>query len=180
MRKGHNIITTMPWLYLELNERLLRIDSEDSFNIYSWRETKTKPSYWFKIKPSKRVGINGYISHLVSLKKDKIKHQYLLSRIVYKAHNPDWDITDTSQNNFIDHINKTSADNRIENLRILTHQQNQFNTRARGYYWDKENNKWRVEITLNGKKINIGRFIEEADAHQAYLTAKEKYHIMPI
>ena len=30
------------------------------------------------------------------------------------------------------------TDNRIENLRILTHQQNQFNSKAKGYSWHKK------------------------------------------
>ena len=169
----------MPWLHLELNGRQIRIDSIDSFNIYSWREYKTKPADWFKIKPTKCVDKYGNITHLVALKNNKISHSYKLSRIAYKAHNPDWNITDVSQNNFIDHINNNSVDNRIENLRVITHQQNLFNTKSKGYCWDKINNKWKAEITLNGKSKNLGRFSEEKDARQAYLTAKEKYHIMP-
>ena len=84
------------------------------------------------------------------------------------------------------HININSLDNRIENLRVVTSQQNVFNkvkrngVKIKGYSWDKENNNWRARIRLNKKLINLGSFTEEADARQAYLTAKEKYHIMPI
>ena len=177
MRKGHNIITTMPWLYLELNERQLRIDSEDSFNIYSWRENKTKPSYWFKIKPTLwTCPETGYKRYVIGIN----YKTYMFSRLVYKAHNPEWDITDNSSSNQIDHININSVDNRIENLRILTNQQNSFNKGAKGYSWDKINNKWQASIKFNKKSIFLGRFTEEADAAQAYLTAKEKYHTMPI
>ena len=176
MNKGNNIITTMPWLYLELSGRQLRIDSEDSLNIYSWRETKSKPPYWFKLKPTIFTYLEtGYKKYVISINK-----QYILSRVIYKAHNPEWDITDTSSSNQIDHININSLDNRIENLRVLNNQQNNFNKEVKGYNWLKNTNKWRAMIMVNGKSIHLGYFTEEADARQAYLTAKEKYHIMPI
>ena len=176
MRKGHNIITTMPWLYLELSGRQIRVDSEDALNIYIWRELKTKPSYWLKIKPTiMTYQETGYKKYVIGINK-----QYILSRVIYKAHNPEWDITDGSSSNQIDHININSLDNRIENLRVLNNQQNNFNKEVKGYTWVKNNNKWRAMIAVNGKSIHIGYFTEEADARQAYLTAKEKYHIMPI
>ena len=176
MRKGHNIITTMPWIYLELSERLLRIDSKDSSNIYSWRDCHIKTPKWVKKKITLTTdGKTGYEKYIFNVNSKR----YTVSRVIYKAHNPDWDLTDNGVNNKIDHINRNSLDNRIENLRVLTHQQNQFNTAAKGYTWIKTHNNWRVEIMLNGKKINVGCFKEEADARQAYLTAKEKYHIMP-
>ena len=175
MRKGHNIITTMPWIYLELNGKQLRIDSEDSFNIYSWRENKTKPSYWFKIIITLVTERTGYQKYCLRVG-DRL---YVLSRVIYKAHNPEWDITDCSDTNYIDHININSLDNRIENLRILTNQQNKWNTHSKGYCWNKTHNRWKAYITINKKQTHLGNFKEEADARQAYLTAKEKYHLMP-
>ena len=176
MRKGHNIITTMPWLYLELNGKQLRIDSEDSLNIYSWRENKTKPSYWLKIKPSLWTSPkDGYQKYIFMMS----RINYILSRVIYKAHNPEWDITVNGPTNKIDHINRNSLDNRIENLRVLTNQQNLFNTKAKGYTWSNLHNKWQSQIMIGGKNKHLGLFTEEADARQAYLTAKEKYHIMP-
>ena len=178
MNKGNNIITTMPWIHLELNGRQIRVDSEDSSNICVWREYKTKPSYWVKRKIT--IDINrktGYKRARIEIAHKK----YILSRLIYKAHNPDWDITDSSDTNLIDHININSLDNRIENLRVLSHQQNNFNrTNTKGYTWVKNTNNWRAEIKVNQKIIHLGYFTEEADARQAYLTAKEKYHIMPI
>ena len=166
----------MPWLYLELSGRQIRVDSEDSSNICVWREYKTKPDDWIKRKPTLQTNKEGYKKYVISINK-----QYILSRVIYKAHNPDWDITDGSDTNNIDHINNNSLDNRIENLRILTHQQNQFNrTNPKGYNWHKNTNKWRAHINFNNKKIHIGYYDNEADAAQAYLTAKEKYHKMPI
>jgi len=79
---------------------------------------------------------------------------------------------------YIDHINKDKNDNRIINLRSVTNQQNAFNSNAKGYTWDKQTNKWRVKIVLDGKNIHIGRFYTEEEARESYLEAKKIYHII--
>jgi hypothetical protein len=79
----------------------------------------------------------------------------------------------------IDHINGIRDDNRICNLRSVTHQKNQWNaTKAKGYTWNKRVNKWKSQITINNKKIYLGYYDDENDARQAYLKAKEQYHII--
>ena len=162
-------------VYVEatINDRLIRMNKNDSLEVYIWRDCKTKPSYWFKIKPTLKVNKYKYKRYELQIGK-----YYILSRVVYKAHNNEWDITDTSNTNLIDHINNNSLDNRIENLRILTNQQNQWNTNAKGYCLSKRSNKWRAKIQVNGKTKYLGLFTEEADARNAYLEAKEKYHII--
>lgn len=78
----------------------------------------------------------------------------------------------------IDHINGNRLDNRVENLRITTHQGNNHNrTKAKGYYWNKQKNKYEAQIVLNGKHIRLGCYDTEEEARQAYLTAKPIYHI---
>ena len=155
-----------------INDRLIRIDKNDSMNVYIWRDWLKTP-YWFKLKiilqTNKSTGYKFYTIRIYG-------KWYVLSRVVYKAHNNDWDITDNSMNNHIDHINVNSLDNRIENLRILTNQQNQWNTNAKGYNWCKRRNKWRAQININGKRTNLGSFTEEEDAKNAYLEAKSLYH----
>lgn len=76
----------------------------------------------------------------------------------------------------IDHDNTDKSDNRICNLRIISHQQNAFNTNAKGFSWDKSRNKWSSQIHLNGKKIYLGRFNTKEEAREAYINAKKKYH----
>ena len=95
------------------------------------------------------------------------------------GHQLAWYITYGEVVDCIDHINGIRNDNRIFNLRSVTHQQNLFNAiKAKGYYFDKKRNKWQAYIKLNSKKIHLGSFTNEEDARQAYLDAKEKYHII--
>jgi hypothetical protein len=84
----------------------------------------------------------------------------------------------------LDHINEEKkgiegrSDNRICNLRIVTNQQNCFNTNAKGYYLHKPSNKWLSHIGINYKQIHLGLFNTEEEARIAYLEAKKKYHII--
>jgi len=78
----------------------------------------------------------------------------------------------------IDHISGIRLDNRVSNLKITTQQGNHHNrTKAKGYYWNKRDKKWQPQIKVNYKTINLGYYDTEEEARQAYLTAKEKYHI---
>jgi hypothetical protein len=76
----------------------------------------------------------------------------------------------------LDHINRDKTDNRISNLRIATHQQNQFNKNPKGYYWNTRQKKWQSTIKCDKKQIHLGFFNNEDDAKKAYLNAKEIYH----
>ena len=157
-----------------INNKLIRIDKNDSMNVWCWRDWRIKTPKWVKKKVTLWV-FKKYKKYQIKINNKK----YILSRVVFKAHNNDWDITDSSKNNQVDHINRNPLDNRIENLRVLTNQQNQFNTNAKGYYWNKQNNKWHAQIRINGKNNFLGVFAEEEDAQQAYLNAKELYHKLP-
>jgi hypothetical protein len=118
---------------------------------------------------------NGYLICTIlinGIRKNLRKH-----RILYLARNPGWDIFDNSSSNCIDHINHSRTDNSVENLRVVTSQQNQFNrSNTKGYYWNKKSRKWKAQITVNGKRKYLGLFKKEENARAAYLAAKEKYH----
>ena len=34
----------------------------------------------------------------------------------------------------------------------------------KGVHWNKKNNKWTAQITINGKRINLGSFLDKDDA----------------
>ncbi len=79
----------------------------------------------------------------------------------------------------IDHINGVRDDNRIINLRAVTKQQNHFNrTKAKGYRYNYKWGKWTSKITLKGKQMYLGSFNTEEEAKEAYITAKQKYHVI--
>lgn len=70
----------------------------------------------------------------------------------------------------IDHINMDRVDNRIENLRELTHSQNLLNRNGpKGIYFNKKNGKWAAQI---GNKY-LGSFATEAEALEARKLAVE-------
>ena len=101
---------------------------------------------------------------------------YLLHRIIYKYFNEEWDITDISTTNEIDHIDIDSTNNRIENLRVVNHSKNQRNKNKRkncssqykGVNWNKQNNKWKAQININGKVKYLGLFTNEEEAAETY------------
>lgn len=94
----------------------------------------------------------------------------------YPAHRLMWvyhhgSIEDNMQ---IDHINGQKDDNRIENLRLVTAQQNCHNRsrlNAKGYTWNKDVKKWQASIWMNGKMNYLGLFQKEEDARNAYVNA---------
>ena len=76
----------------------------------------------------------------------------------------------------IDHINRIKYDNRIENLRILKHNENGWNNSAVGYTKNKRDNNFTAQIVVNYKRKFLGNFKTEEEAHKAYLDAKKIYH----
>jgi hypothetical protein len=78
----------------------------------------------------------------------------------------------------IDHEDRDKLNNAVDNLRIVTQQENCFNTRARGYSWHKSTCKWRAQIRINNKLKNLGYFDDEESAHKSYQDAKLIYHII--
>ena len=145
-------------------------------NIYQLYEYKTKPHEWKERKLS--INTNGY--KYFEIRVSNKRYTILLHRLIYWLHNPDWDILDSSiKNNSIDHIDGNPLNNNIENLRVVTNQENHFNeTRAKGYCWNKTAKKWVSHIRLNGKTKYLGLFDKKEDAHNAYLEAKKIYHII--
>ena len=76
----------------------------------------------------------------------------------------------------VDHIDRNKLNNNFTNLRIVTKQQNAFNTNSKGYCFEKRRNNYQAQICINGKNIHLGVYKTEACARYAYLTAKNHYH----
>jgi len=77
----------------------------------------------------------------------------------------------------IDHIDHNGLNNIVDNLRIVTNQENSFNCcNTKGYYRRTGNKRWFSKIGVNGKNIHLGTYDTEEEARNAYLEAKKKYH----
>ncbi len=153
----------------ELNGRKIKYESG---KLYVWREWRTKPSYWWELKGSVNKS-NGYRCVRINNK------LYLYHRLVYFLHNNDWDIHDTCLDNSIDHIDRNPLNNNIENLRVVTNQENQWNQNCKGYCFIKASGKWRARITVDSKEKHLGYFMTERAAAAAYLQSKAIHHQIP-
>lgn len=80
----------------------------------------------------------------------------------------------------IDHINGIKSDNRICNLRPATRSQNGANRVAirgmKGAFFHKSSGKWSAQISKENKKMHLGLFDTEGEAHEAYKEASLRMH----
>jgi len=136
---------------------------------------------WFRDKRWKEVkitpqGKKGYSKIGLGYK------MYFYHRVVYKVCNPEWDITDNSRENEIDHIcGVKPLDNRIENLRVTNHNKNMYNNlhlNHKGYSQSSSSNKYFTRIRVDGKQKHLGSYDTPEQAREAYLKAKLTYHQM--
>ena len=111
---------------------------------------------------------------------DKVKNiKWKLSSSGYAMNTPKWKqsnlhmsrvILDTDQ--FVDHINHNTLDNRKSNLRIVTKSQNQMNVNYKGV--SKQGEKFYAHIKLNGKMLNLGVYVHEEEALYARWYAEKR------
>ena len=84
----------------------------------------------------------------------------------------------------VDHINGNRLDDRVENLRIVTHRANTstcfranngtFSSEYVGVHWSTDSLKWNSKIYYDGINIHLGSFDNETDASDAYQKALSK------
>ena len=95
---------------------------------------------------------------------------YFEHRLIWLYHYGEW------PKDQLDHINGIRDDNRIENLREVTNQQNQFNKKSasgsssqyKGVYWNKNSGKWHSRCQTSVSNKHLGFFDCEIEAAKAY------------
>jgi hypothetical protein len=114
----------------------------------------------------------------------KSKTFYAVSRIngkvVYMHHL----ILSIRKNQVIDHIDGNGLNNRRENLRRATRQQNLLNrgvqknnsSGKKGVTYCRQTKKWRAIIAYKRKQVCLGRHESKELASMAYKRAAKKYH----
>ena len=94
-------------------------------------------------------------------------------------------ITSCPKGKQVDHINRNKLDNRKENLRIVTNRQNCQNralmpnnkTGYRGVYFENYTQKYRVQLVIDGKTMDFGRY-EDIDV-AGYVAGQIIKNFMP-
>lgn len=104
--------------------------------------------------------------------------QIYAHRVVWIMHNGD-----IPPNMEVDHINHNRADNRIENLRLVTRLENNMNKSVQinnssgvtGVTFCKQTGKWRAQIQINGKNVSLGRYESIHEAETARKTVQKDF-----
>ena len=84
---------------------------------------------------------------------------------------------------YIDHIDGTPTNNRIENLRAATQSQNSANSIMsrnntsgyKGVTYRKDTAKWQAAVMVNRKHISLGSYVTKEDAYEAYKAGSQKH-----
>ena len=95
------------------------------------------------------------------------KTTYMLHRIIWKL------VTSQDPSELeVDHKNRDGNDNRFQNLRLVTAEQQEANKIKRGTA--KCGRRFNARVLIEGQRVTLGCFDTEEEAHQAYqLKCKE-------
>ena len=115
---------------------------------------------------------NGYIRITIEQKR------YRMHQLVFLYHNGY-----LTKGKEIDHIDGNRTNNRFDNLREVTRQQNSFNRKyinntsgIKGISWCNQRKKWVVQIMVDGRNKNLGRYDTLEEAVAVAIAGREKYH----
>lgn len=103
----------------------------------------------------------------------------MVDRVHYVTHRLIWIYVNGTipEGMVIDHIDGNKANNKIENLRVVSKRHNEQNRRtAKGYYFHKATGKWVATIKTEEKLLYLGSYDTKEEARSAYLEAKKIYH----
>lgn len=144
----------------------IKIKDYDNYTININGIIKNKFNKELKHSFSKSTGY--YTINLYNEQGKKLSHIHKLIGIHFIP-NPDNKLC-------IDHIDNNKLNNSIDNLRWASYQENsrnrikqqQASSIYKGVSFDKSRNKWICQITVNKKRVNLGRFNDELEAVKQY------------
>lgn len=152
-------------------ELLERLSYDKETGVFVWINPKQMASRFLN-KVAGCKDSRGYININFSGKK-------------YKAHRLAWFYVHKEWPNKIDHIDHVIDNNKIGNLRNVSHSMNMQNrmtanknnkTGFLGVFFNEEKKKYTAQIGLNGKKKFLGDFPTREEAYKKYLFEKRKIH----
>ena len=111
-----------------------------------------------------RISVHGYREICVDCKlyrANRLAFMYMLNR---------WPIGDA------EHENRDKSDNRWSNLRDASRSQNSVNVAVKasnksgfiGVHWDRARQRWHAQIRVEGRKKNLGRYLDPVVAARVY------------
>jgi len=138
------------------------LDYDPETGIFTWK-VKTKTSSDGDV--AGHANWRGYVSIWINGK------PHYAHRLAWAFCNGSWPIGD------IDHINEDKSDNKICNLRLAIRSENMFNrgrnknntSGMKGVVFCKTTQKWRGQIMVDRKSVNLGRFKTKEEAANAYM-----------
>lgn len=131
---------------------------------------------FFRLKPEHLVGkINTVDGDYIRFVVDGVRTQAHRWAFLY--------MTGSFPEEMVDHINHNKLDNRWENLRPVTNQENQRNMKKPkdntsgvvGVYWHKPAKRWLASIRVDSRLVHLGSFASFSDAVDARKNAEVLY-----
>jgi hypothetical protein len=153
------------------------LTQQQVLDMFSYADGKL---YWRKKTARKTVaGVEAG-----TLRKTDGYRQVMIDRRIYRTHRLIYLYHFGQMPEIIDHINRNTTDNRVENLRAATRAENAYNSKLRpdntsgvkGVTWCKNKRKWVARIYVDRSCINLGRFADMSDAVDAVTTARTRHH----
>lgn len=95
----------------------------------------------------------------------------------YLVHRLCWYMYHQEEPEVIDHIDGNTLNNKISNLRSVTHQVNSINREFPEYpgvYWEADRQRYRVQYRKDGKLYNVGRYETKEQAELVSKLAREE------
>lgn len=124
----------------------------------------------------------GRIAGTVNNSRGKLYWVVKIDEAFYGAHKLAWLLEHNEWPKSLDHIDGNGLNNRIVNLRPCSMSQNKGNSLsyknnhsgAKGVWFDKRLQKYRVTIQCNKKRVFVGMYVEFDVAKEAYAVAARK------